>query len=109
LIYENAVKYSPEQSKIITEYNEIGNDVIIKIANSGYKYTENQMKSMFTKFYRVCDEISEESGSGVGLYLAKEICDLHKMSITLSSKEDTESTDQNSLGIFEVTIKLTKK
>jgi two-component system sensor histidine kinase VicK len=73
-VITNALKYSPKDNPIeVTIYKEKGN-LISKIADQGYGIPEEDQKKIFTKFYRGSNASkAEPSGTGLGLYLAKNI------------------------------------
>lgn len=71
-LLDNAVKYSPSGSTVtitITEY-ELYTDICVKDCGIGIR--EEEIAKIFGRFYR-CEEVQQEDGVGIGLYLAREI------------------------------------
>ena len=71
-ILDNAVKYSPSGSTVtigITEY-ELYTDICVK--DCGIGIGEEEIPKIFGRFYR-CEEVQQEEGVGIGLFLAREI------------------------------------
>lgn len=92
-LIENAVKYSPTNSKILVTTEEVGGNIIVQVADQGIGITENEIKHIFTKFYRTKHvKNSPIKGSGLGLYLAKYFVELHKGQITVESLPQQGST-----------------
>jgi signal transduction histidine kinase len=105
-LLENAIKYSPTNSKILITSEEMDGHIIVQIADQGIGITENEIKHIFTKFYRTKHvKNSPIKGSGLGLYLAKYFVELHKGQISVESLPQQGSTftvdlpmDHNSVG-----------
>lgn len=109
ILYENAIKYSPEGSNIVTNYIEQEDILKLTISNMGYKYSRSQINQMFNKFYRA-DISNKEYGSGVGLFLAKNLCEIHNLDINIfSSDEDIQEIDGEIRSTFSVEIIIDKK
>jgi signal transduction histidine kinase len=71
-ILENAIKYTRENGQIkvsVTQYEMFAR---IDILDTGIGIKESELNQIFKRFYR-SDEISQCSGVGIGLYLAREI------------------------------------
>jgi signal transduction histidine kinase len=73
----NAIKYSP--SKSIVSISIKNNILVIKDNGEGIK----NPKEIFNKYYR---ESKTTKGLGLGLYVVKEIANMHKLNIEVSSK-----------------------
>lgn len=76
-ILSNAVKYTPEGGKIDMSLSLVNSDnVILKIADTGYGIPKNQQDKIFTKLFRA-DNVRDKDtdGTGLGLYIVKSIVD----------------------------------
>ncbi|WP_052430800.1 sensor histidine kinase [Robinsoniella peoriensis] len=71
-ILENAVKYSPAQSKVVIKVQAYEMFYRIDIQNSGMGISEEEQGLIFQRFYR-SPKVQKEKGLGIGLYLAREI------------------------------------
>lgn len=92
-LIENAIKYSPTNSKILVTSEEVDGKIIVQVADQGIGISENEIKHIFTKFYRTKHvKNSPIKGSGLGLYLAKYFVELHKGQISVESLPQQGST-----------------
>lgn len=92
-LIENAIKYSPINTKIMITTEEDQNDVIIEIADQGLGIAEEDQAFIFEKFYRTRQVLSKDSpGTGLGLYLVKYFIELHGGSISIDSEIGQGST-----------------
>lgn len=85
-LIENAVKYSPQNSTIRITLKEKADCIILKIADEGLGINEEEKNKIFQKFYRVGNENTRKAkGSGLGLYLCKEIVLQHRGKIAVDN------------------------
>ncbi len=108
-ILDNAAKYS-KNSKIIEIKTYNSNDYnIFSIKNYGSYISDENAKKIFDKFYRIDSYISSTTqGSGLGLYIAKNLVDKMNGKIeVVSSKEKMTCEFLIYLPVYEVE-KLTK-
>lgn len=92
-LVENAIKYSPENSKILISTEERDGQVIVQVADQGRGIAKQDLPNIFTKFYRTPDAVqSDIGGSGLGLYLAKYFVELHNGNIDVESDLGQGST-----------------
>ena len=71
-LLDNAVKYTPAGGKITVTIEEWEMYAEIKVADTGKGISERNQAAIFRRFYRE-EEIHEQPGVGIGLYLAREI------------------------------------
>ncbi len=82
----NAVKYNKPGGKVSFSTEETDEQIILTISDTGIGIAEKDQAYVFEKFYRSDDdEVTQRSGHGLGLALAKEIIDLHHGTIRLKS------------------------
>ena len=87
-LLENAVKYTPDNGKI--EVNIESGDKFIKISikDNGVGIPEEDQKKMFSKFFRASNVMRMQTeGSGLGLFIVKNIINKHGGDISFNSKE----------------------
>lgn len=85
-LINNAHKYTPDGGTINISLTKKDNKVAIKITDTGIGISEDEAEHIFDKFTRGSNEmIAESSGSGIGLYLVKQIAELHKGRIIAKS------------------------
>jgi signal transduction histidine kinase len=71
-IVENAVKYTPEGGSITVTVAEYEMFIRIDVTDTGRGIREDDLPKVFTRFWRVA-ESADTHGTGLGLYLAREI------------------------------------
>lgn len=94
-IIDNASKYSPEHTVIAISIVEENDTSTISIKDQGVGIEEKDQFKLFEKFSRIDNPLSTKvGGTGLGLYWAKEIVDLHGGSITYKPNPDGGSVFQ---------------
>lgn len=86
-ILENAIKYSPKGSKIYIRMIRRTTFVRIEFEDFGIGIPKKDYHKIFQRFYRgEAKEVQETEGSGIGLYLTREILKRHGGSVTVMAK-----------------------
>ena len=96
ILVDNALKYSPEKSKVKITLSKQGKNARFEITNGGKGIPDDKLPHVFDRFYRA-NESRTDGGSGLGLALAKEIIALHKGELSVSSVSGGNTTFQFSL------------
>ncbi|MFC0604517.1 sensor histidine kinase [Winogradskyella pulchriflava] len=92
-ILDNAIKYSDNAPKIDVYTENIGNNVILKIADQGNGMSKQVAKRVFEKFYREhTGNVHNVKGHGLGLAYVKRIVDDHQGHISVESEKGKGST-----------------
>lgn len=86
----NAIKYSPLKMSIIIEYVTVGdNSLKVSVHDYGIGISSDDQQRIFERYYRVKDINSKSiAGFGIGLYLCKEIIELHGGTIEVNSSQN---------------------
>lgn len=84
-ILSNAFKYTPDGGKVNFSVYAGAGQVKIVIADTGIGIPANLQEKIFNNFYQVKSEAATAEGWGIGLALVKNIIDLHKGEISVSS------------------------
>lgn len=85
-VLDNAVKYSPCGSKIFIRLQKRNDLVRMEIEDQGIGIPQNEYHKIFQRFYRGSSkEVMEKSGTGIGLFLSREIIEKHAGTITVTS------------------------
>jgi len=89
-LISNAIKNAPIGGKIIINVNETIEHIDIQITDTGVGLTEKEKEMLFQKFGKIERygkglEVDIE-GVGLGLYISKEIVDLHGGQILVESE-----------------------
>ncbi len=92
-ILDNAIKYSDEAPKIDVYTENVGNSIILKIADQGSGMSKQVAKRVFEKFYREhTGNVHNVKGHGLGLAYVKRIIDDHHGHISVESEKGKGST-----------------
>jgi PAS domain S-box-containing protein len=92
-IINNASKYSHENTSIAVILREAQGAVHIDVKDEGVGILESDIPRLFEKFSRIDNDLSTHvGGSGLGLYWAKKIVDLHNGTITTVSSLNVGTT-----------------
>ena len=84
-LLENANKYSPTSEPISVTLKASEHIMLLEISDLGMGIPIEERKSVFEKFHRVGnEETRSQKGTGLGLYIVKEICKAHKAEINIS-------------------------
>jgi signal transduction histidine kinase len=95
-LIENAIKYSgPCEIVDVKLYSREGK-IYLEVADHGIGIADNEKSRIFDKFYRVGSEDTRNTkGTGLGLYIVKQVLDKHEASINVKDNDPTGS-------IFEI-------
>ncbi len=92
-IIDNAVKYSPEEGKVIVSLEEEDGFLLVSIKDSGIGIPRSQQARVFQRFFRAGNAISQETeGTGLGLFISRNIIEAHKGKIWFESQEGKGTT-----------------
>lgn len=83
-LVDNSIKYTKEGS-VNVAVTKSGGKILFSVIDTGMGMTKEVKKSLFQKFSRGDGARMNTSGSGLGLYLAKEIIKAHKGRIWVKS------------------------
>lgn len=74
----NAIKYSPRETEIRLASVRRNRTLLLSVSDQGIGMSENEVKRLFTKFYRTAAaEKSGEVGTGLGLSIVEQIVTHH--------------------------------
>ena len=86
-LFDNAMKFTPENGKITVSAESNGEGTRVTIRNSGAGVSEEELARLFERFYKVDKSRSfDTKGVGLGLYIVKTIVNMHEGEINVSSK-----------------------
>ena len=114
-LMENALKYSPSNSKVDVKILILENEkkCKIQISDTGYGIKQTELENIFDPFFRSVQHKAQISGTGLGLAITKRIIDNHKGNISVQSKENQGTTFTIILPYSELvpqkTIKIKRK
>jgi two-component system phosphate regulon sensor histidine kinase PhoR len=88
-LLENALKYSPNDTKVLITLEDWDQEVLVKIADEGIGISDEHLPYIFEAFYRVN---RDTMGSGLGLSIAKAIVSAHGGKLWVKSAVGKGST-----------------
>lgn len=97
----NASKYSPEKSliRVYLKYRK-DKEIFFYVQDTGIGIPRNQQANLFNKFFRATNAtLQNTEGTGLGLYIAREIVRAHGGEMAFKSKEKQGSTFYFSLPV----------
>jgi signal transduction histidine kinase len=91
-LLSNAVKYNRNEGRVMVRINNVSNDVIIKVEDTGIGMQEDEVAQLFKEFYRIRNEKTKNiHGSGLGLSIVRKITDIYHGKIKVESVPDQGS------------------
>jgi len=92
-LLQNAVKYSPLGGTVDMRVEQRGDQACVIVGDRGMGIPQEALPLLFLQFYRAENVQAQHiSGIGIGLYVVKEIVDLHGGQIDVASQEGAGST-----------------
>lgn len=94
ILFDNAIKYSPDNAIVTTEVKTAGTMVCVRIIDKGVGIADVDLPHIFERFYRA-DQSRNKSqvpGYGLGLSLAQSIAQAHQGKISVKSTYGKGST-----------------
>ncbi len=91
-LIENAFKYSPKDSSVDISLFKDNKGIHFRVKDEGPGIVEEERNKIFEKFYRVGNEATRTTkGTGLGLYLCKQIAKDHNADITVENNDSKGS------------------
>lgn len=95
-LLSNAFKFTPSGGKISVDFlqdeSSDNNHALVKVSDTGAGIPKEYQSKLFDRFFKVEDDLRRnQTGSGIGLALVKELADLHKWEISVESTEGVQT------------------
>ncbi|WP_083856751.1 sensor histidine kinase [Nitrolancea hollandica] len=90
-LLSNALKYSPGGGEVRLGIHQCGDQALITVSDQGIGITPAEQTRLFQPFSRG-DAVRGISGTGLGLYISRQIVERHGGTITAESQPGTGST-----------------
>jgi signal transduction histidine kinase len=84
-LLDNAIKYSPDGGDVTAKLTTSGNCAVLSVRDEGIGIAARDMDQLFVRFSRLAPN-GNVPGTGLGLYLARELARLHDGDIIAVSK-----------------------
>jgi len=92
-VLDNAVKFTPEGGRITMEAEERGDQVVLKISDTGIGIPGEEIQRLGERFYRVDKTRSRElGGTGLGLSIVKHLMLAHGGRMEIESQPGRGTT-----------------
>lgn len=86
IFLDNAVKYSPNNTKVSVEAGRlVDNSLSIIIRDQGYGIAAEELSHIWDRFYKV-DKSRQGNSTGLGLAIAKHLLELHNAQVKIQSE-----------------------
>lgn len=87
-ILQNAVKFTPEGGRVSIKSRAVGDRVHIYVADTGIGIPKTSLPKLARPFEQVENDLTRTyKGSGLGLSIARSLCELHGGSLRIRSQE----------------------
>lgn len=89
ILIDNAIKYVDERKEIVVSLTRKGKRVFYKVSNTCHGVEKTKLSRFFDRFYRADgSRSSKKGGYGIGLSMAKAICEREKFKISADYTAD---------------------
>ena len=77
-LVDNAIKFTPKGGKVLIKGCVKGEDLMVQVLDNGIGIPAEALTELFQRFYQVDNSATREAGgSGLGLYISKQIIEKH--------------------------------
>jgi PAS domain S-box-containing protein len=100
-LISNAVKYSPDDTTISVTATPAGDHVEVSVEDRGIGISDEEASQLFTKFFRADRrEVRDKRGTGLGLYITKNLVEMQGGRIAVRSRPGEGTTVSFALPAF---------
>ena len=89
-LLSNALKFTPRGGRIDVQLDVVDNKVKVSVADTGKGIPEEQCENIFKRYYQLDNQTKAvvNWGTGIGLYYARRLAELHHGSLTAGNREE---------------------
>jgi PAS domain S-box-containing protein len=99
-LVDNAIKYSMPGTEVELDFRLQGDELITSVTDHGVGISKAHIDRLFTKFGRIFNPLSVQAGgTGLGLYIVKNLLEAHNGRIWVTSQEGKGSKFHFSLPV----------
>jgi signal transduction histidine kinase len=91
-LIENAIKYTPQGGTVTIDAGCEGDQVILRVHDTGLGIPPADQPYLFDKFFRASNIPDDTPGTGLGLSIVKSIVDSHNGRIWVNSRQGEGTT-----------------
>ncbi|MFC1598195.1 ATP-binding protein [Patescibacteria group bacterium] len=104
-IIDNGIKYTPKGGTVTISFEQRTEFVDINVSDTGVGIPKVEQERIFTKFYRGSNiQQIQADGSGLGLFIVREIVSGHEGSVTFESEEGKGTTFTVSIPVADPSL-----
>jgi PAS domain S-box-containing protein len=101
-LIDNAIKYSLPKGEVVVEFKIQGNELVTSVRDQGVGITAAHIERLFQRFGRIYNPMSMQAGgTGLGLYIVKNLVESHGGRIWVTSREGRGSRFSFSLPVAQ--------
>jgi len=101
-LVSNAIKYTPKDGPIVVHLAQEGQELVLRVRDSGIGIAPEDQPYVFDRFYRVRNKQTQDiAGTGLGLAIVKSIVERHKGRVWLESELGEGSTFSVALPVLQ--------
>ena len=100
-LIENAIKYTQPTGSVTIHAELFNKNLVISVTDTGIGIPPNEQQDIFKKFYRASNAKKAQKGTGLGLFVCKQIIEGHHGTIWFESVPDVGTTFFFTLPISE--------
>jgi signal transduction histidine kinase len=88
-LVSNSVKFTSPGGKVEISTHAEGDEIVIAVRDTGFGIPADEQQHLFTRFFRTTRSQQQQiAGTGLGLYIVKQIVQLHSGSIAVTSSPE---------------------
>lgn len=92
-LVSNGIKYNKTGGSLVVSVSRKRSEIVMEFKDTGYGIPKGEQEHIFQKFFRVRGKGTEEvSGTGLGLFIVRMLCDKMGGRVTFKSAEKKGST-----------------
>lgn len=92
-LVDNAIKYNKDNGSVTVSVTHNDDGAVLTVSDTGYGIEKQNLERVFDRFFRMDNKrYYEVEGVGLGLAIAKKICDLHRATISVVSQPGKGTT-----------------
>lgn len=108
ILLENAVKYSNKGGSVSISFEEKNEDMksilVVPVSSYGPACSKEEINHIFEKGYRGANAKKRADGSGIGLFFAKILCDLHNIELNVIPGDNISRISGVDCATFQVVL-----
>jgi signal transduction histidine kinase len=85
-LISNAIKFTPEKGQVTVSAQHKGEDMVIKVSDTGIGVSKENLPKLFTPFYQINQPGQQTKGTGLGLAIVSKIVTTHGGRIEVESE-----------------------